>query len=57
MHGHADVSITEQVETLLRHIRAGNAMIVFDEADESCTVISKEQLSQLNAASPRFVEE
>jgi uncharacterized protein YheU (UPF0270 family) len=57
VHGHADVSIDEQVETLLRQIRAGKAVIVFDEADESCTVISREQLSQLNATVPRVVEE
>lgn len=57
VHGHADMPIDAQVETVLRQIRAGKAVIVFDEADESCTVISREQLSHFDLDAPRLVDE
>ena len=49
VHGHADESVESQMSALLRRIRAGAAVIVYDEVSESCTVVSKEEL---NAADP-----
>lgn len=57
VHGHAEVPIEAQIETMLRQIRGGTAVIVFDETDESCTVVSREQLSQMDIESRRIVEE
>jgi uncharacterized protein YheU (UPF0270 family) len=44
VHGHMDVSVESQITTLLRQIRAGDAAIVYDEENESCGVMSREQL-------------
>lgn len=46
VHGHADVSIDSQIAVLLRQIHDGRAVIVFDEVNESCSVLSREQLSK-----------
>ena len=54
IHGHRDMSIEQQVSTLLRQIRGGAAMIVYDEESESCGVISAEQL---RAGEQRTLEE
>jgi len=57
VHGHADESIESQTSTLLGRIRAGNAVIVYDEESESCTVVSKEELHAADLDQRRIVEE
>lgn len=44
IHGHQDMPIESQVSKLLRDIRSGAALIVYDEENESCGVMSAEQL-------------
>jgi hypothetical protein len=53
IHGHADVPIESQISTLLRQIQAGAAVIVYDQASESCSVIRKEHLNAVDMAGPR----
>ena len=43
VHGHAEASVDSQVLSLMRQIRAGKALIIFDEESESCGVMSIEQ--------------
>lgn len=51
VHGHRDVPVESQISTLLRQVRSGAAMIVYDEATESCGVVTAEQLKQLRSLS------
>lgn len=44
IHGHADVPIESQVASLIRQIRAGLAVIVFDEESQSCSVVAPEHV-------------
>jgi hypothetical protein len=44
VHGHEDLRVESQVSDLLRQIRSGTALIVYDEATETCGVMSREQL-------------
>ncbi len=44
VHGHADVSSSEMSAMVLRQLRSGEAMIVFDEASESCSIIAKSEI-------------
>lgn len=44
VHGHRDASADEMGSEVLRHLRSGKAAIVFDERDESCTIVMQEQL-------------
>lgn len=57
VHGHVDMLIEAQVGIVLRQLSTGEAVIVFDESDESCTVVSREQLAGINMDAPRIVEE
>lgn len=43
VHGHADVSLERQVEAVRRQLTSGRAVIVFDEEDETCTIMSTEE--------------
>ncbi|MEO6437256.1 MAG: YheU family protein [Tepidisphaeraceae bacterium] len=40
VHGHADVSIDSRRESVLAQLRAGTVLIVFDEDDESVSIVT-----------------
>jgi uncharacterized protein len=43
VHGHADTSLEQKREAVVSLLRRGVAVIVYDEADESITIISKDE--------------
>jgi len=44
VHGHRDSETDHDIESVMAEIRSGKAVIVFDEEDESCSVMRKEEL-------------
>lgn len=44
VQGHQDQSLRQRVEAVRAQLQAGTVVIVFDEEDETCTMVSKEQL-------------
>ena len=44
VQGHTDTPITQKRASVLRQLKTGVAVIVFDEASESCTIMAKENL-------------
>ena len=44
VHGHADVPIESQVASLIRQIRSGAAVILYDEDNESCSIVPMERM-------------
>jgi uncharacterized protein YheU (UPF0270 family) len=44
IHGHVDVPIESQVASLMRQVRSGAAVIVYDEESESCSVVAPEHV-------------
>jgi len=44
IQGHAETPMEIRVQSVLRQLKACLIVIVFDEEDESCTLIAKEQL-------------
>jgi uncharacterized protein YheU (UPF0270 family) len=57
VHGHADETVESQMSMLLRRIRAGEAVIVYDEESESCTVVAKEELQSADPDQRQVVDE
>ena len=44
VHGHVDVPTESQVASLIRQIRSGDAVIVYDEESESCSVVARDNV-------------
>jgi uncharacterized protein YheU (UPF0270 family) len=44
VQGHIETPISQKMAAVLRQLKAGMAVIVFDEASESCTIMPKEDL-------------
>jgi hypothetical protein len=44
IHGHVDVPIESQIASLVRQIRSGAAVIVYDEGSESCSIVARENV-------------
>ena len=44
VHGHRDASAEQMRESVLQQLRAGKVVILYDEDDESCTIVAKESL-------------
>lgn len=42
VHGHTDTPLASQVEAIRRQLRAGRAVLVFDEETESCAIVPAE---------------
>jgi uncharacterized protein YheU (UPF0270 family) len=59
VHGHADVSLEQQREAVMSQLRRGVAVIVFDEEDESVTIVTKDELRRRQAppGEPRYEPE
>jgi uncharacterized protein YheU (UPF0270 family) len=43
IHGHAEMSVERMVAQVLDELRRGRAVIVFDEKDESCSIVGKDE--------------
>ena len=46
VQGHTEVSIETMISQVLTQLRTGKAFIVFDEKDETCSVVTKQELSR-----------
>jgi len=44
VHGHRDESMRQQIATVKELLNVGKVVIVFDEVDESCSIVLKENL-------------
>ena len=44
VHGHTDTPLKVQIEMVRRQLRSGEAVIVFDQATESCTIRPAEEI-------------
>ena len=44
VHGHHDASMPQQTAAVMKLLSSGKAVILFDEQDESCTIVLKESL-------------
>jgi uncharacterized protein YheU (UPF0270 family) len=44
-YGSADVSLERKREQVMKQLRSGEALIVFDEATETCTIIARGSVS------------
>lgn len=44
VHGHADVPLERMVASVQAQLRTGLVVILFDEADESCTIVPAEEM-------------
>lgn len=44
VHGHHDAETQRDIRSVMNELRSGKAVIVFDEVDESCSVVRKEEL-------------
>lgn len=47
VHGHTDQPTDRQIEQVMRQLKAGHAVIIFDEEDESCSILTKEEAARL----------
>ena len=43
VHGHAETPVERMIEEVRAQLRSGRAVILFDEEDESCTIVSREE--------------
>jgi uncharacterized protein len=44
VQGHTDTPLATRMAAVLRQLRSGKVVIVFDEASESCTMMCKDDL-------------
>jgi len=45
VQGHTEVSTDTMISQVLTQLRTGQAFVVFDEKDETCSVVTKQELS------------
>jgi len=43
VHGHADARVERMIEEVRAQLRDGRAVILFDEDDQTCTIVSREE--------------
>jgi hypothetical protein len=46
VHGHTDTPLNEMMEAIRRQLASGEVVIVFDEEEETCTIVRKEQMGR-----------
>jgi uncharacterized protein YheU (UPF0270 family) len=44
LQGHTDTPMEQKVAAVMRQLKSGSAVIVFDEVSDSCTIMPKENL-------------
>ena len=47
VHGHTDTPFDVMVTAIQRQLKLGEAVVVYDEETETCTIVPKEQLNGL----------
>jgi uncharacterized protein YheU (UPF0270 family) len=47
IHGHSDTPLEGMVQEVGRRLERGEAVIVFDEESESCTIVRREEVTDL----------
>jgi uncharacterized protein len=47
IHGHSDTPLDAMVQEVGRRLENGEAVIVFDEESESCTIVRREEVTDL----------
>lgn len=58
VHGHADTPLERMIQDVSQQVRAGRAAIVYDEEEETCTIVSSDEArADLEKESRRVVEE
>ena len=50
IQGHREIDLTEKFAAVLNQLRAGLAVIAFDEETDSCTILTKRELSLRDAS-------
>jgi uncharacterized protein len=48
VQGHTDVPLNVMVQAVRRQLKSGEAVIVFDEEEESCTITPREQRTKMS---------
>ena len=46
VHGHHDTPLNEMIEGVRAQLKSGEAVIVFDEEAETCTIVPREQVGK-----------
>ncbi len=49
VHGHADVSLEKKREAVMGQIRTGRAVIVFDETEETVSIVTKDEYRKMQS--------
>jgi uncharacterized protein YheU (UPF0270 family) len=44
VQGHEDVSLDRMIEQVMSQLKAGKIVIVFDEEDETCSIVPRNEL-------------
>ena len=44
VHGHFETETERDIKSVMNELRTGKAVIVFDEENESCSIVRKEEL-------------
>jgi hypothetical protein len=52
LHGHVDTPVEAMVASVLRQLERGSVVIVFDEENETASIVTKEDLAGRPAQSP-----
>ena len=52
LHGHADTPVDAMIASVRRQLERGRAVIVFDEASETASIVTRESLSGRQPPTP-----
>ena len=44
VHGHSETPVDRMIEEVSEQIRSGRAVILYDEEDETCTIVSRDEV-------------
>ena len=59
VQGHADVSLEQKREAVMRQLKSGRAVIVFDEGEETVSIVTKDDYRKMQSQQnePRYEPE
>jgi uncharacterized protein YheU (UPF0270 family) len=49
VHGHADASLQQKREAVMRQLAAGRVVIVFDETEETVSIVTKDDYRKMQS--------
>ncbi len=52
IHGHRDISLEDMVRQVLRQLHAGEVVVVYNQADETCSICPAPIAAKMAAADP-----